>query len=54
MARGRQYLSIVDKPTCIEYTENGPTATNGIKEIVVSDGQRMGEKFNARNETQSS
>lgn len=53
VARGRQYLSIVDKPTCFEYTENGPTATSGIKEIVLSNGQRMRENFNASNETQS-
>lgn len=38
VARGRQYLSIVDKPTFFEYTGNGPTATSGIKEIVLSNG----------------
>ena len=51
VARGRRYLSIVDKPTCLEYAENGPTATSGIKETVLSNGKRMSEKFNARNET---
>lgn len=51
VARGRQYLSIVDKPTCLEYAKNNPTATSGIKEIVLSNGKRMGEKFNARNDT---
>ena len=51
VARGRQYLSILDKPTCLEYAENGPSATSGIKEIVLSNGQRKGEKFNARIET---
>ena len=50
VARGQQYLSIVDKPTCLEYTENGPAAANGIKEVVLSDGKRMSEKFNARND----
>lgn len=54
VARGRQYLSIVDKPTCLEYAENSPTATSGIKEIVLSDGKRISEKFNARNDTYSS
>ncbi len=28
--------------------ENGRTATMAIKEIVLSDGQRKSEKFNAR------
>lgn len=51
VARGRQYLSIVDKPTCLEYTKNGPTATSGIKETVLSNGKRMSEKFSARNHT---
>ena len=50
MARGRQYLSIVDKPTCLEYAKNSPTATSGIKEVVLSDGKRMSEKFNARDD----
>ena len=54
VSRGRQYLSIVDKPTCLEYAKNSPTATSGIKEIVRSNGKRMSEKFNARDDTLSS
>lgn len=50
VARGRQYLSIVDKPICFEYAEKNPTATSGLKEVVLSDGKRMSEKFNARND----
>ena len=53
VARGRRYLSIVDKPMCLEYAENGPTAASGIKEIVLFNGERKGEEFNARNQTQS-
>ena len=51
VARGRRYLSIVDKPTCLEYAKNDPAATSGIKEIVLSNGKRKGEKFNVRNHT---
>ncbi len=48
VARGRKYLSVIDKPTSLEYAENGRTATMAIKEIVLSDGKRKSEKFNAR------
>ena len=51
VARGRQYLSILDKPTCLEYAENSPTATSAIKDIELSNGKRIIEKFNARNNT---
>ena len=51
VTRGRRYLSIVDKPTYLEYAKNNPTATSGIKEVVFSDGKRVEEKFNARNKT---
>lgn len=50
VARGRKYLSIIDKPTCLEYAADFRTATSGITEteIILSNGQRKIEKFNAR------
>lgn len=50
VARGRKYLSIIDKPTCLEYAADGRTLTSGITEteIILLDGQRKIEKFNAR------